>query len=283
MADTRVGAAGVEAIWRGALVLGQVAQMESQEKRLNKIADNEQAWAEFLRDRYRSVIVGCEDRLISSICSDTAYKAQYSTATNRIQASIRASFAGAKKDVNDCQSYYCIGAKCGLDRRIAVSEAAALADAVNQAYRYEEAKELMDEEKVHSRLVNVANLGRGFMAQATASQSVSASLFQSLANATAQSLAGNLMGLGYNAQELAPTLRNAYNRFSEGANYTPDDQVNARSDARLLRQGGGGEGTVTGNFSDTSFDNAEAARFSNYQPPIASADISYGADTQINT
>jgi hypothetical protein len=258
--DTRAGAASLELLWRVPLAEAQAALAEKQadvldraEDRLTMLADQQFSWSEFLYDRYKQKIVHCEDKMLSMACDTEPYQANLSAAKNRAEASVRTAFAEARESIRDCGTIWCVGSNCAADRKLAIAEAAALVDAANAAMRIEEAKEKADDEKIYARRVNAANLGRGFSADARASSLASSQLWQGIAQAAGNAMAGNLQGLGDNLSRIVSPF------IPQSSPAIQDDYVKNAGNFR----GANGETYNTGDV-DGSFANAEQRRLSNY-------------------
>lgn len=191
------------AVIHAAVAYQQIKVANRAEDRLTKAADEALAWSKLLHDRYTQKYIPCEDSWLTKACGAIPYVPKYDAAISRTQASVRAAFSVARKEIRDRQSIYCVGVTCAQERELSIKEAAAMADGQNAALRIEDARKDAFDERDYARQANAVNVGRLFAADARASADTSSQLWKQIAQAAGQSLGGSLQGLGSALRNIA--------------------------------------------------------------------------------
>lgn len=230
------------------LLEAQAETLERAEDRLTAAAEQQLAWSQFLYDRYTQKIVFCEDKMLLASCEKAPYVPQYDAAQNRLKAAVLSSFALREKETRRNAGLWCGGASKGDFRKIQIAKGVAMANAVTAAYRVEDARVEADEERIYSRLVNAANLGRGFAASAAASAATSAALWGQIGQAAGNAMAGNLRGVGEGIAGFADLLKK---ENSIGKVETPIERQTAYEQNSDLRE----NRRMTPNYISNSYPN----------------------------
>ena len=122
---------------------------------------------------------------------------QYEEQAGRFAISVRSQFAQAYIRVQTCTSKFCSGAKAIALRDLAIAEATATGDAINYAYRYEEAYTDSRNDVRWSRIQTMLGLGRNLFTPSIAHAQAAGNQYSSLGQQAGSSAKSAMEALGY--------------------------------------------------------------------------------------
>ncbi|ETD72773.1 hypothetical protein V757_02205 [Pelistega indica] len=130
------------------------------------IAEKYYDLAKEMRDYWNSTYKPLEVKIVQEASSEPIYTPQYEVVGGRFLANVKHQFKRSIDTIGTKASRYCTGLTSAQMRDLAVAQAMAEGDAVNLAYRYEDGRKQIFDERRWSRRHQVAALGRDMLAQA---------------------------------------------------------------------------------------------------------------------
>lgn len=177
-------------------VLNTVAALEISQRQI-KLARDYFNLAKEMRDFWNSTYRDCEVTHAGEACGAPLYTPQYDLTAGRYVASVRQQFRKGYDNLVRVAGRYCTGLTATTLKDIALAESMAVGDAVNMAYRYEEARKEAKDDVRWSRRDSVLALGRGIAKQAQSYAVLASDAYGNLGKQANAATEGAFQALGY--------------------------------------------------------------------------------------
>lgn len=165
-----------EAAMTAVAVINTVAGLKIAMRQLD-IADKYYRLAKEMRDYWNSTYKPCEAKAVNEACQEPLYEPKYDLMAGRFLASSKLQFKKQTEQIAKTAHRYCTGLTASMMKDLAVLESVAAGDAINLAYRYEEARKQTLDERRWTRRHSMLALGRDMLSTSSSYMGSAANVY----------------------------------------------------------------------------------------------------------
>lgn len=148
-------------------------------------------------DRFRHIYMPCERKEVAEACHTPVYTPRYHDQGRAYLNAAKHAFAQARTTIDDLYHRYCVHPDPSLARAFALMRSAAEGDGENFAFRAEEARKDVMDDRRWNRRAQALNRGRDLQSQSITYARAAAAAYGDLGHTIGSAAEGAITALGY--------------------------------------------------------------------------------------